>query len=476
MKKFLNVFLFIIIIPFIIFGSLNSYWIPENNNTKYETNLNEVPNYGLERHLTDDLYDNTVWVNSMISKDAVGFNNQDIILSFDSGNNITENDNLKTVDLVDLTFIYTDMNGYTYMWKQDNPFLLYDGETGEFNDYSFINDFNETMYINEIWDPNMNIIPISEWENVPFWNLVQNPTIETWERINLSLVDRDETTGFLINYTSEFTPYNETQDIKIKNNMTLTYEFDLNTPEYATFNSFLYDMNIPDSLLNWYGGNPPPNTAGIVGLDREKTGQFYGQFNYHMTFYNQYNNEILTTSFIQNEYNAETINYSGYGKNNIFYAPDNLKTNDIAYITMNWDSGFYGNNGTDNDLYVEPYAFIYYNFAITEFNVFSTDPVVGLPDGGNVEYENCSWFDIFCVARNIFTWIFFGSFLYDIMEPILDPIYNLMNEMIIFIYSMFYTLGIFDPYLNTADEFVVNTVISIFILILILKFIGLFGG
>jgi hypothetical protein len=51
-----------------------------------------------------------------------------------------------------------------------------------------------------------------------------------------------------------------------------------------------------------------------------------------------------------------------------------------------------------------------------------------------------------------------------------------MNEMIIFTYSIFYTLGIFDPYLNTSEEFVVNTVISIFILILILKFIGLFGG
>lgn len=66
--------------------------------------------------------------------------------------------------------------------------------------------------------------------------------------------------------------------------------------------------------------------------------------------------------------------------------------------------------------------------------------------------------------------------LYDIVSPILDPIYNLMNEMIIFTYSIFYTLGIFDPYLNTSEEFVVNTVISIFILILILKFIGLFGG
>jgi hypothetical protein len=59
-----------------------------------------------------------------------------------------------------------------------------------------------------------------------------------------------------------------------------------------------------------------------------------------MEFYNQYNNLILTTLYEENIDNgdftddSDTVQYSGNGKNNVYYAPDNLKVNDIGHIIM----------------------------------------------------------------------------------------------------------------------------------------------
>lgn len=443
---------------------------PLNYYQKYD--VSEIPSYSLSRSLTDDIYKNMVWVNSMIDNNATGFSNQDIILSIHLSELYTP-ENLKSVTLGDTYIIISDDDHYFYKLSSNSQgFEFWNFENPEiYNSFSTVEDGN--FYLQSIYDPQGNLI--SDFSLAPnYFIYYQDLNLDSWSHFNKLLVDRDQQTGFSIHFKVDFNAKNPDEIIKLWLLNGLDYVFDLNVPEYAVFNSFLYMKNVPENLPTNFRWGDDIGLSNLAGSNE----RFYGSFQYTMKFFNSAQNEILNTYWFEP---STTVNvqgknvlvpYSGNSKNNVFSAPDDLKVNSIDRISINWESTIA--DGNDDYWYIENGGSMFYDFGATEFNVFSDNPVYGYPEG-DIDYPDCSFLNIFCHMRNWFTWIFFDSFIYDLMSPVLEPLYDLAGQMYVMVLTSFSTFGIIDPYLGTNDDFVVSAIEFSFLFIAVLAFIRMWG-